>query len=251
MSPEFLVFFIIILKNLLIDFFLSKLQNYFLFMNILSSALKKLLHLKYLFLILLLLFVTNSLFEQFLMKKLEFTLRGSESATLELFVFGGLNLFISLFFPVVTSLLTIFYFMNPSKFFFVHIRSGHIEAFVIETLRSWGKMIWWGFLLILPGFYKYLSFCYVPFVVLMNKNYELGLVDALKESERVFRSKKLASLSTLIIFQLVLPIMLSSLLDSYRNFNETPWLALVSSVLQGTISLFGFLVLMEIYTRNQ
>lgn len=220
-------------------------------MKILISAFKKLILLKYLFLLLLLLFVTHSLCEQFLMKKLEFSLRESQNTNLDLFFYGSLNLFNSLFFPALISLFTIFYLKNPTRWFFLTIRSTDIESFIIETLRSWGKTIWWGFLFILPGFYKFLSYSYVPFIVLMEKKYDQGLVDALKESERIFLSRKWSSLSTLLFFQMILPIMLSSLLDSYQNFNDNPWLAILSSVLQGTLSLVGFLILMELYLQDK
>lgn len=220
-------------------------------MKILISTFNKLFLLKYLFFLLLLLFVTNSLCEQFLMQKLEFSLRQSQNTNLDLFFYGSLNLLNSLVFPALISLFTIFYLKNPSQWFFLSIKSSDIESFIIETLRSWGKTIWWGFLFILPGFYKFLSYSYVPFIVLMEKKYDQGLVDALKESERIFLSRKWASLSTLLFFQIILPIMLSSLLDSYRNFSENPWLAILSSVLQGTLSLVGFLVLMEIYLQNK
>ncbi len=219
-------------------------------MKILISAFKKLILLKYLFFLLLLLFVTHSLCEQFLMKKLEFSLRESQNTNLDLFFYGSLNLINSLFFPALISLFTIFYLKNPSWWFFLTIRSTDIESFIIESLRSWGKTIWWGFLFILPGFYKFLSYSYVPFIVLLEKKYDQGLVDALKESERIFLSRKWASLSTLLFFQMILPIMLSSLLDSYQNFNENPWLAILSSVLQGTLSLVGFLILMELYLQD-
>lgn len=220
-------------------------------MKILKSALINLLKLKGLYPVLMLLFVSNSLFEQYLMKKLEQTLRGSESATFNLFFFGSLNILSSLLFPALISLFTIFFILKPEKLFFLHISKSHIESFIIETLRSWGKMIWWGFLFILPGFYKMITYSYVPFVVLLNKRYDQGEIDAIAESERVFSQKKLASFLTLFSFQLLLPIMLSSLLDSYRNFNETPLLALGSSILQGMVGLLGFLVLLEIYNQTQ
>lgn len=220
-------------------------------MKILKSALSNLLKLKSLYPILMLLFISNSLFEQFLMRKLEQTLRGSELATFNLFFFGSLNILSSLLFPSLISLFTIFFILRPERLFFLYISKNHIESFIIETLRSWGKMIWWGFLFILPGFYKMITYSYVPFVVLMSKSYARGEIDAIEESERVFSQKKIASFITLLSFQLLLPIMLSSLLDSYRNFNETPLLALGSSILQGMLGLLGFLVLLEIYNQTQ
>lgn len=220
-------------------------------MKLFIGALKKLNSLKYLFPILLLFFVSSSLFDQYLMKKLENTLKGSENTTIELFLYGGLNLLNSLFFPLLISLLTIFFIINPTKLFFTSITQAHIESIIIETLRSWGKMIWWGFLFIIPGFYKYLCYSYVPFVVLMDTEYDHGKVDALKESERIFKKRFMASLITLVLFQLVLPILLSSLLDSYRSFKETPFLAFLSSLLQGVIGLLGLLILMEIFTQEK
>ncbi|MCB0369008.1 MAG: hypothetical protein KDD45_06025, partial [Bdellovibrionales bacterium] len=159
----------------------------------------------------------------------------------------GLNLINSIAFPLAISIFVIFFLKHPSKLFFTKIKFQYIESYLIETLRSWGKIFWWGFLLIIPGFYKFISYSFVPFVVLMNKNYDQGLIDALKESEKVFLQKKGSTLITLFIFQLLLPIMLSSLLDSYQNFNETPMSALLCSAVQGLISLMGFLILMQIY----
>lgn len=220
-------------------------------MKTITASFLNLLKLKFLYPVLTLLFVSSSLFEQFLMKKLESTLKGSESATFDLFLYGGLNILSSLLFPALISLLTIFFILRPEKLFFVHISRSHIESFIIETLRSWGKMIWWGFLFILPGFYKLISYSYVPFVVLLSAKYNQGEIDALDESERIFSQKKMATFLAIFLFQLILPIMLSSLLDSYRNFNETPLLAFGCSVIQGLVGLLGFLVLLEIYKQTE
>ncbi|MCK6599574.1 MAG: hypothetical protein L6Q37_14510 [Bdellovibrionaceae bacterium] len=220
-------------------------------MKMLITSFRKVFQLKQNLILLLFLFFVNSLFEQFLIQKLEQILKSQSNFQLQLFLYGGLNILSSILFPIAISILTLFFFKNPSSLFFVHIRLRDIESLLIETLRSWGKTMWWGFLFILPGFYKFLSYSFVPFVVLLDNDYSLGKKEALAESSRIFKERWAISLLALIIFQLILPLMLSSLLDSYRNFEDTPLPALLSSAIQGILSLWGFLLLMEIYLKQR
>ena len=135
--------------------------------------------------------------------------------------------------------------INPYR-----IDPGSSEQIFIETMRSWGKSIWWCFFFILPGIYKFLSYAYVPIVVFLNPNYQMGTVDALKSSEQQFRKKPWSTIVIFLIFYLVIPIMLSSFLDSYKDFNKTPGPALIVSSVTGFLNLMALLLLAEVYLKD-
>ena len=52
----------------------------------------------------------------------------------------------------------------------------------VEGLRMTAYVILWSLLLILPGIYKQIRYLFVPFVVLLDPQYQQGKVDALERS---------------------------------------------------------------------
>lgn len=67
------------------------------------------------------------------------------------------------------------------------LKLSDLKYLLIESLRVWGQSFIWGFLLIIPGFYKFMSFLFVPFIVLSDSRYSQGQVDALRESAKLVK----------------------------------------------------------------
>ncbi len=115
---------------------------------------------------------------------------------------------------------------------------GDFQQMVIEHLRAWGHVLSWSFLLFLPGIWKWLSYTFVPFVVLFSRKYQTGQVDALKHSSKLFRKTWWKIIPIILIFSLILPMGLTANFDQYRIIWENP----IGALLLGLVD-FGFLLL--------
>lgn len=216
-----------------------------------KNAFKKLIELKLFLIPIILFFWISSIFEHFLVKKIEGVVNSSDPSTATLIGYASLHLLNGIIFPTLITLLALSYLRNKKNGSPQYqIEGSPSNQLFIETLRSWGKTTWWFLALILPGLYKFISYSYVPIIVYLDPEYDKGAVDALEASEASFRKNWLATCFIFVAFYLVFPIMLSSILDSYKDFNETPMLALLVSVFNGSLSLFAFLLLAEIYIRD-
>jgi len=217
-----------------------------------KNALKKLVHLKLFLIPIILFFWISSVFEHFLVKKIEVMVNSSDPSTAALIGYASLHLLNGIIFPTLVTLLALSFLRNKQNGTPTYqIDASPSEQLFIETLRSWGKTTWWFLVFILPGLYKFIAYAYVPIIVYLDPNYDKGSVDALKASEAQFRKRWWATSVVFIVFYLVFPIMLSSVLDSYKDFNQTPMLALIVSIVNGGLSLFAFLLLAEIYIQDK
>lgn len=218
-----------------------------------KNAFRHFFRLKLFLIPILLFFWISSIFEHFLIQRIERLINSSDPSTLSLIGYGSLHLLNGILFPTLISLLALTRLRNfiykPNKAAYM-IEGANAEQLFIETLRSWGQSIWWFFAFIIPGIYKFVSYSYVPYVVFLDKTYDSGSVDALKASEAQFKKNIWLTLFIFMVFYFVFPIMLSSFLDSYKNFNETPMLALLVSAFEGSLSLLAFLLLAEIYLKD-
>lgn len=220
---------------------------------VLKNAFKLLANLKLFAVPILLFFWISSIFEHFMIQKIEELVNSNNPSTAALIGYGAAHLLSGILFPTLITLLALTRVRNLSlgpQTPEYQIDPRPSELLFIETLRSWGMTIWWFFALILPGIYKFIAYVYVPFVVFLDPAYERGDIDALKASEQQFRRRIWSTLSVFVVFYFVFPIMLSSFLDSYKNFNETPLLALLVSSLNGLLSLVALYIFAEMYTRD-
>lgn len=205
-----------------------------------------------LFLIPILLFYwISSIFEHFLIKKIERVINSPDPNTLQLIGVGGLHLLNGILFPTLITWLVMARLRNDQRSAPVYqLEPSPANQLFIETLRSWGKTIWWFFALIIPGLYKYFAYAYVPHVVFLDSQYDSGAVDALEASEKQFRKRWFSTIFVFVAFYFVFPIMLSSFLDSFKDFNDTPMLALLVSAFNGGLGLLAFLLLVGIYQKD-
>lgn len=165
-----------------------------------------------------------------------------------IFLWGALSLLSSLFFPLITSFLcchTLAAFKTDRTQFI----SSKFELGLIETLRAWGQTFIWCFAFIIPGLLKYTYYLMTPFVVIFSKNYEAGLTDALEMSEKISKLFWWKLNFWLTVFYMVIPLVLSSLLDEKRLFRFHPVSATLCVLMEtGIVFLFHYVILKPFIT---
>lgn len=200
------------------------------------------------------LFWISSIFEQLLTKKVEFIINSTEPTTLPMFIYGGLHILNGLLFPLLTMLVTLSCFLpkdNIGPRLGLLFANGSAFQLIKETIRAWGMTFWWFYAFIIPGLYKYLAYSFIPIIVLLDPQYQDGKIDALESSESIFKENWGKLLFLFFILYLIIPFALSSALDSYQNFNDTPLSAFLVSTLNGFLNLIGFLFLVDIFFQHQ
>lgn len=168
-----------------------------------------------------------SLFTQFtdqqIINLMQDELASKSGAGPRLWVFGGLSMFLSLFAPLV-SLILILHASRSAQgenlFEFLRQRLSYLFR---EQLRAAGKMLLWGFLLILPGLLKFFEYALVPFVVCLDPRYQRGELDALAAARGVFYRRWPTVLGILLGFA-CLSLMMTGL-DTFRSFTDHPIIA--------------------------
>lgn len=74
-----------------------------------------------------------------------------------------------------------------------------VELLLIETIRGLGAVLLRLPLLILPAVYEWIRLTPIPYIVLWDRAYQAGDVDALQASREFFRSHKTRVLSLLVL----------------------------------------------------
>ena len=124
---------------------------------------------------------------------------------------------------------------------------------LIEQVRSSGKVLLWGLLLIIPGLIKLFQLTYVPLIVLRDREYQAGKVDALSKSAELFRKTWGRVLVFVLMTALAIPLSLTALNDWLRMENgvfEDVLLALGYCGINLVLGLVSCLVLIKIYTQG-
>lgn len=163
---------------------------------------------------------------------LEILFRSADGTPNWVWLVALLSVLVNLIFPLMISFWLLFQLKKP------HDGRREFELLVIEHLRAWGHTLTWSFLFIIPGFYKWMSYAFVPFVVLFSKKYRDGEVDALKHSTALFRKTWWKIVPVILVFALIIPFFITTSFDQYREIWVTP----VGAILLGMTD-FGFLIL--------
>ena len=195
-----------------------------------------------------LLVVVSNNIDQYLNIQVEQALQSPVGATTQVYIFGFLSILSSVIFPVLLVTMALFALSNrPSvKEFF----KKYLNQVFIETLRSWGKVLLWSLLFILPGIWKYIELIFVPFVVTSSQSYDEGRIDALEASSFIFRHHWLKILGILLLFHLFIPLVLTGFFDAYRLLWKTPIASLVLSLLDTYILLFSTQLLFNVFQNE-
>ncbi len=186
--------------------------------------------------------------DQSINKQIEAAIQSTSGLSNMIFLWGALSLLSSLFFPLITSFLcchTLAAFKTDRTQFI----SSKFELGLIETLRAWGQTFIWCFAFIIPGLLKYTYYLMTPFVVIFSKNYEAGLTDALEMSEKISKLFWWKLNFWLTVFYMVIPLVLSSLLDEKRLFRFHPVSATLCVLMEtGIVFLFHYVILKPFIT---
>lgn len=196
------------------------------------------------FLLIFLAMIVYRVFDQYLTKQIEIIIRSQDGVSPTIWFWGALSLLVSIFFPTLVAIVSLYALrFNSVKNISAFLRE-HFELSILETLRAWGYSFLWGLLLIIPGLIK-MSFYYLTiFVVLFNRDYAEGKVDALTKSAEISKAHwtKLNLLVTL--FYMVIPMIGSIILDEYTLFEKFPLYALAYTAIESVFLLaFHYFVL--------
>ncbi|MFS4459707.1 hypothetical protein [Bdellovibrio sp. HCB2-146] len=180
---------------------------------------------------------------------MEQVLRDPMGITSSLYIFGVLSLISGIVFPVVLFTMAIYALRSlegVQKSFgeFFHY---YINQIFIESLRSWGKMLLWGLLFILPGLWKFLEYSLVPFVVTSSEKYDAGHEDALQASAKVFRKNWGKILGLFLLFHIFIPLVLTGLFDAYRLLWKTPVASLGLNLIDTYLLVLSTQILFRIF----
>lgn len=184
---------------------------------------------------------------------LEDALRSPQGAQNSMYLYGALSLALNLFFPLILLAICLFFLnqiLRSQTMDFVTFLEKKFSHLIIETLRSWGKILIWSLLFILPGVWKYMQYLFVPFVVTSDWQYEQGQVDALERSKGLFGQNKGRIFLFLFLFNIFIPIVATGLFNSYRLIWKTPAESLVLSAFDAYVLILSTHVLFNIFRKE-
>lgn len=187
-----------------------------------------------------------ALIDQTLTERMTSLLTSTEGISPLVWVFGFLSVMNNLLFPLLLLFVTLAAIQNrPTLAFF----QTSFSYAVREQLRATGRVISWGLIFLLPGFYKYFRLIFVPFVVAQNPQYMQGTVDALKSSQGLTAGGNFWKVVGLcLVFAGLFPILLSSF-DDYRLLLETPLTAIPLVCVETFLSVFFVCCLFHLFLK--
>ncbi len=182
--------------------------------------------------------------DQFTTKQIESIIRSTEGLTSMIWVWAGLSLVLSILFPTVVAIISLYALKNNSIRNLTSFFGKNLELTILETMRAWGISILWGFLFIIPGLIKMSYYYLTTFVVLFLPEYAEGKVDALKKSEEISKHHWITLNLLVTLFYLVIPVITSSIFDEYTVFDKHPYTAAAYCGFEAiTILLFHYFIL--------
>lgn len=161
-------------------------------------------------------------------KKIELAIRSTEGIQPSFWLWVTLSFLISIFFPLLTTLVSIHCLKKQSSEGFLKFFKNFFEYSLLETLRAWGISFLWGLLFIIPGLIKMSFYFLVIFVVTLFPEYSHGQIDALKKSEEISKKVWFKLNLLVLLFFLICPLILSLLFDQYSLIDKNPTLALIN-----------------------
>jgi hypothetical protein len=190
--------------------------------------------------------------DQFLNLQLEMALNNPDGAQRLIYLYGFLTIVSGAIFPVLLFSLCIFAIKSQleDKHSLEEFIAKYLNQIFIESFRSWGKIILWSLLLILPGIWKFIEYSLVPFIVTSLPEYQDGKVDALRASAKLAKKQYLKTSCVLVIFHLFIPAIFSVVFDSYRLIWKTPIGSLLLSALDTYLLLLSVQLLFYIFTSE-
>lgn len=169
-------------------------------------------------------FLSYSFLDESLSARLQESLNSPSGIGPELWIFGGLSMCLGIVLPCfnLANILGSIIKIRGASQNYSEILARSFPQLIIENMRSWGSAMTWGLLLILPGFIRFFQLYFVPFIVMMDKDYAEGKIDALKSSHRKTNQVWLSLSVVVFIFDFLLPLITHGAFDEYRSLSKTP-----------------------------
>lgn len=198
----------------------------------------------------LLIFLATLIFrivDQFTTKQIEAIIRSSDGISSSIWFWGGLSLFLSILFPTLVAVISLYALKNNSLRKFGSFLGNNLELSILETMRAYGISILWGFLFIIPGLIKMSYYYLTTFVVLFLPEYAEGKVDALKKSEEISKHHWVTLNMLVTLFYLVIPVITSTVFDEYTVFDKHPLSAAAYCSLEAVFTLLFHYIVLKLF----
>ncbi|MBX2986305.1 MAG: hypothetical protein KF802_00270 [Bdellovibrionaceae bacterium] len=197
--------------------------------------------------------ILSAVIDQQINQQLEALLMNEDGPGTQLWLLAGASLFNGLLFPIFATACVLYGLARtrgdaeaPLDFL-----ERVLNQIYIEVLRSWGSALTWGLLLILPGFIRMIQLMFVPLIVVFHRAYDEGEADALRTSGTYTRRHPFRLLGYLVLFYLVIPLTLTSLLDSWRAYDSTPVAAIGCTALDLVVLILSLQTLYRLFERTR
>jgi hypothetical protein len=198
----------------------------------------------------LLIFLATMIFrivDQFTTKQIETIIRSSDGISSSIWLWGGLSLFLSILFPTLVAIISLYALKNNSLRQFGSFLGNNLELSILETMRAYGVSILWGFLFIIPGLIKMSYYYLTTFVVLFLPEYAEGKVDALKKSEEISKHHWVTLNLLVTLFYFIIPIITSTIFDEYTVFDKHPLSAAAYCGLEAVFTLLFHYIVLKLF----
>jgi hypothetical protein len=198
----------------------------------------------------LLIFLATLIFrivDQFTTKQIEGIIRSSDGISSSIWLWGGLSLFLSILFPTLVAIISLYALKNNSLRQFGSFLGNNLELSILETMRAYGISILWGFLFIIPGLIKMSYYYLTTFVVLFLPEYAEGKVDALKKSDEISKHHWVTLNLLITLFYFIIPIITSTIFDEYTVFDKHPLSAAAYCGLEAVFTLLFHYIVLKLF----
>lgn len=185
--------------------------------------------------------------DQFTTKQIEVIIRSSEGISSSIWFWGALSLVLSILFPTLVAIISLYALKNNSLRKFGSFLSDKLELTILETMRAYGVSILWGFLFIIPGLIKMSYYYLTTFVVLFLPEYDEGKVDALKKSEEISKHHWMTLNLLVTLFYLIIPVITSTIFDEYTVFDKHPLSAAAYCGLEAVFTLLFHYIVLKLF----
>jgi len=187
-------------------------------------------------------FLIETFLDQVLTDAIQTELMNPQGTSNLIWVFGGLSFSLGLVGPVLFSFLALCAWRYPQTSPF-EVGRRSFSFLIKEEMRSLGQSLLWGLLLILPGLLRFFQLIFVPYIVLLDPEYQAGTVDALQRSRVQVKRVWGRLLLVFMIFGALIPLGLTSF-DEWRSLTHQPLTALPLLFVELTsLLVFQWLVL--------
>lgn len=128
---------------------------------------------------------------------------------------------------------------------FPQLLQKYTAPLVLESLRVFAKTLLWTLMLVLPGLFQMWRLYLVPFIVMLNPDYDEGRLDALKHSHALIRGHDF--IWVLFLFFLGLLDLSYEIVAFFASAPQSPTTLILLPLLTLPFSLYSFSLLVHVY----